>query len=163
MGTKRVLTRHKKAGEACASPAGESIGTPLMVDCRSALAFPTSPGSAFVLPFGCQLRVFLPPFFIDAGASISRDRASLSSHPLWYGRFFWQNPAGVTRPVPFGRIPFFLALLLSGGSAFGSSTFLPFPAFRPFPVFLLLWPGGQGFRLTGGLDYACFSLLSKHS
>ena len=134
-----------------------------MVDCRSALAFPTSPGSAFVLPFGCQLRVFLPPFFIDAGASISRDRASLSSHPLWYGRFFWQNPAGVTRPVPFGRIPSFFALLLSGGSAFSSLAFLPFPVLRPFLVFLLAWPGGQWLRLTGGSDYACLSSLSKPS
>ena len=26
--------------------------------------------------------------------------------PLWYDRFFWQNPVRVTRPVPPGRLPF---------------------------------------------------------
>jgi len=30
--------------------------------------------------------------------------------PLWYDRFFWQNPVRVTRPVPPGRCPFSFAL-----------------------------------------------------
>ena len=81
VGDAAVSAAIKKAREAFASLAGESAGTPLMVDCRSALAFPTSPDSASVLPFGCLARVFLPPFFLDAGASISRDRDSLSSRP----------------------------------------------------------------------------------
>ena len=34
--------------------------------------------------------------------------------PLWYDRFFWQNPVRVTRPVPSGRLPFSSTLLTFG-------------------------------------------------
>jgi len=49
----------------------------------------------------------LPPAFIYRRLRVylKEPRIPLES-PLWYDRFFWQNPVRVTRPVPPGRCPF---------------------------------------------------------
>ncbi len=99
----RLFLSPNKTGEACASPVVKVSELRLWWTADPPRPFLTSPGSAFVLPFGCQSRVFLPPFFIDAFASISRVRRRPLESPLWYDRFFWQNPVRVTRPVPPGH------------------------------------------------------------
>ena len=63
-----------------------SVGTPLTVDCRSAEAFPSSPGIDLLCRSTPVTDLLRPFFFIDVStrrcvASISRDRVSLSSHP----------------------------------------------------------------------------------
>jgi hypothetical protein len=156
-----VSRRQKKAGETCVSPAVESAGTPLMEDCRSSLAFPTSPGSAFVLPFGCLARVSLPPFFIDAGASISRDRVSLSSHPHGTTALLGRTRSGrrtlyhlsagrSVHPAPVRRVGLPVAPL----------------CFRSGPRSPSLLSGGTGlatggFRLTGDSSYSSGRGVSK--
>lgn len=90
-----AFLRHKKSGGGLRLPRRESIRTPLYGGLlRPPRPFPTSSGSAFVLPFGFQSRVFLPPFFIDACASISRDRVSLSSHPHGTTAFLGRTRSG---------------------------------------------------------------------
>jgi hypothetical protein len=61
----------------------------------------------------------LPPVFIYRRFHVylKEPRIPIES-PLWYDRFFWQNPVRVTRPVPPGRLPFSSTFLPSGGSAF---------------------------------------------
>ena len=102
----RLFLSPNKTGEACASPVVKVSELRLWWTAYPPRPFPTSPGSAFVLPFGCQSRVSHPPFFIDAFASISRDRRLPLEPPLWYDRFFWQNPVRVTRPVTTWALPF---------------------------------------------------------
>ncbi len=102
----RLFLSPNKTGEACASPVVKVSELRLWWSADPPRPFLTSSGSAFVLPFGCQSRVFLPPFFIDAFASISRDRRHPLESPLWYDRFFWQNPVRVTRPVTTWALPF---------------------------------------------------------
>ena len=101
--------------------------------------------------------------------------------PLWYDRFFWQNPVRVTRPVPPGRCPF--SSTLSTFRRVGLQVYslsvrfrprgllLPFPVFRPsssasglatlsvlpaIPTLRLV-----GFCLTGDLSYYSRDWLSK--
>jgi hypothetical protein len=161
----------KKAGETCASPAVESAGTPLREDCRSSLAFPTSLGSAFVLPFGCQARVSLPPFFIDAGASISRDRVSLSSHPHGTTAFLGRTRSGRRtlyhlsagrsfHPPAFRRVGLPAVPLSLRSGSFDSGPFDSGPT-DPFRR-----SGGSGlatggFHLTGDSSYSCTGVVSK--
>jgi hypothetical protein len=64
------------------------------------------PKTAFVLPFGCQSRLFPPPFFLDAYRVYLKGPRIPIESPSWYDRISWQNPVGVTRPVPPGRWPF---------------------------------------------------------
>ena len=111
----RLFLSPNKTGEACASPVVKVSELRLWWTAYPPRPFPISPGSAFVLPFGCQSRVSHPPFFIDAFASISRDRRLPLEPPLWYDRFFWQNPVRVTRPVPPGRCRFLPPSNLSVG------------------------------------------------
>ena len=94
--------------------------------------------------------------------------------PLWYDRFFWQNPVRVTRPVPPGRCPF--SSTLSTFRRVGlpvyslSVRFQPFGLLLPIPTFrssssvsglstLSVLPATPtlrlvGFCLTGDLSYS---------
>ena len=99
--------------------------------------------------------------------------------PLWYDRFFWQNPVRVTRPVPPGRCPFLSTLPTFGrvGLSVDSHSvrvrscnrFQPFNLLRSFNRFRssdLLRPFGRsvlpaipvlrlvGFFITGDSNYS---------
>ena len=117
----------------------------------------------------------LPPAFIYRRFRVylKESRFPLES-PLWYDRFFWQNPVRVTRPVPPGRCPF--SSTLSTFRRVGLPVYslsvrfrpfgllLPIPAFRPSSSVsglstLSVLPATPtlrlvGFCLTGDLSYS---------
>ncbi len=131
------------------------------------------------------MRAFSPLLFIDAcGVYLKEPRIPFES-PLWYDRFFWQNPVRVTRPVPPGRCPFSstlstfgrVGLLVDSHSVrFRSfNRFQPFDLLRPFGRFRslnllrsfdrfrsfdLLWPFGR-FRSSCDPNLSVGGLLSN--
>ena len=73
-------------------------------------ADPPRPFQLCPVPICSALRFLvtgLPPVFIYRRFHVylKEPRIPIES-PLWYDRFFWQNPVRVTRPVPPGRLPF---------------------------------------------------------
>jgi len=156
-----VFPAHNKTEEACASSVVVNIRTPLRVDCRSALAFLTSSGSAFVLPFGCQSRA-LPPAFLSRRRSVylKGPRIPIES-PSWYDRFSWQNPVRVTHSVPPECWPFPKPYCGPAGRPSAVSLSV---RFRPRG---LLLPSGDpdlsvgGFHLTGDSRYSWREFMSK--
>jgi hypothetical protein len=134
-------------------------------------ADPPRPFQLCPVPICSALRFLvagLPPAFIYRRFRVylKEPRIPFES-PLWYDRFFWQNPVRVTRPVPPGRCPFSSTLstfrrvglpvdslfrslpVLRPSPFFGPfpalrpSPFLrPLPAFRPSPFFLRSQPFG---------------------
>jgi len=73
-------------------------------------ADPPRPFQLYPVPICSALRFLvtgLLPVFIYRRFHVylKEPRIPIES-PLWYDRFFWQNPVRVTRPVPPGRLPF---------------------------------------------------------
>ena len=119
-------------------------------------ADPPRPFQLRPVPISSALRFLvtgLPPVFIYRRFHVylKEPRIPIES-PQWYGRFYWQNPARVTRPVPPGRLPCSSTFSPSGGSALRYIRFpnasslsalavrfqsvdllLPAPALRPSP------------------------------
>ena len=130
-----IFPAHNKTEEACASSVVVIIGPPLRVDCRSALAFPTSSGSAFVLPFGCQSRALPPAVLYRRVKRLSQgtanpSRATLMARPLLVAEPGPGDALRTTRALAVSS-----TLLPSGGSAFGSLAFRPYPASQPSSSF----------------------------
>lgn len=157
-----VFQAHNKTEEACASSVVVIVGTPLRVDCRSALAFPTSSGSAFVLPFGCQSRALPPAVLYRRVKRLSQGTANPSRVTLMVRPLFLAEPglgdalrttralAVFFHPTAIRRVGLRQSRFpsVSGLAAF---LFLPAtPVFRPV-----------GFHLTGELRYSWQGLLSK--
>ena len=104
-------------------PLRRCIGTPLMVDCRSSWAFPTSPGSQLSAA-GLRSRDFFPAFLYRRLSAF---------------RLYWlapvSPPASWTRALSACRS---FQLTLSGPPVVSSRSFFqPFdlPEPKPFPVF----------------------------
>jgi hypothetical protein len=101
-----IFQAHNKKEETCVSSFVKVSELQLWWICRSSEAFPTLSGSAYRLPFGCQSRVSLPPFFIEVFHLYLKEPRVPLEPPLWYDRFSWQSPIRVTCPVPPEHYPF---------------------------------------------------------
>jgi len=109
-------------------------------------ADPPRPFQLCPVPISSALRFLvtgLPPVFIYRRFHVylKEPRIPIES-PLWYDRFFWQNPVRVTRPVPPGRLPFFIHLIYfrtgRSSSKFAfcwSSTFRSSPSVSNLSIF----------------------------
>ena len=87
-------------------PRRRSVGTPLYGGLQILLGLSNFVQFRSVLPFGFWSRAFFPLLFIDVSPVYLKEPRIPFEPPLWYDRFFWQNPVRVTRPVPPGRLPF---------------------------------------------------------
>jgi len=105
-------------------------------------ADPPRPFQLCPVPICSALRFLvtgLPPVFIYRRFHVylKEPRIPIES-PLWYDRFFWQNPVRVTRPVPPGRLPFSSTLFTFGrvGLPVNSHSvrLRPFGPCRPIPI-----------------------------
>jgi hypothetical protein len=70
--------------------------------------------------------------------------------PLWYDRFFWQNPVRVTRSIPPERCPFSSASCHQAGRPSDNLALRPFPASRPSFSFLRPRPFDRWVSSNGG-------------
>jgi len=122
-------------------PRRRSVGTPLYGGLQILLGLSNFVQFRSVLPFGFWSRAFFPLLFIDVSPVYLKEPRIPFEPPLWYDRFFWQNPVRVTRPVPPGRCPF--SSTLSTFRRVGlpvdslSVRFRSFDLLLPFPVFRL--------------------------